>query len=462
MMWVLLVGHACLGVIGTVAAAVPGAIRVNLLRFLAGGGLLLSVGLVMATELDAQWRGAPLQMVRVLPAAAGIASAWLVAGVFGASAGGWKQVCLIGVASSGLAMAAVTSWSAPLILPWLAGSGALWFVARMAYRPYRLRLAIALSDALLVVALLVEAAGAQRWMVPADGPWHVIALLTAAGLLRAGTVGLVWHGIAPGAAASIPLMVAGGLVVLPANGAAAAYAVLPLLAVAVVAAIRTIAAHDLRAGRVAVAATATQMAMAILMTTVRPVAAAGAVAIATVVALWPLAPGRGGPQRALVLALVPLATVASAVPAGSRTAVAVGRPATAAALTLLAVVVAALLAVAGLVGRSGSPRRFDPAAVLTLSLVALTVTVAATLVWAAAVEAAATERLALHSVAAGSGFALAMRRRDRKVLGPRRALAPFRYVEREPALRLSASVIGSAAVVGAVWMTVAGMRVGFL
>ena len=460
----LVLGHAVLGAMALGAAFLPLPLRTRLVQGVTVMGAVLAVWFGFAA-VDASWRAAFPVSARTAAAAAGTATAWLVA-AGSAAIGAWVAPALVGVAGTGLVLASLTGWSAALVLPWLASSVVLWVLSDDAPRHGRVRAAVAASDALLVGVLLWDLATAGGWTWPPHST-AAAGVLTAAAVLRSGAVGLVWHAGASRAAPIVPVLVASAFVILPAEPPGGLWVAVGLLAVTTVFCARVLLSHDLVAGTVGAAVTGLGMAAAVAVPSERPGIAVASVVAAGAIALWRATPGAAGSERGLTIALAGLTAAVVAGPAlaeGGSVVVDTEPLATAAfvaSLVLLGTATSAILVIAGSVARSAAPRFTTEAAAAATRVACVVALVAFVVVtWRSGVGGRPGGGLVVTAIAAGASLGVISA--DGAVRGWRPALRAERPPRGEAALARVALILELSAGAGAVWFTVAGLRVGFL
>ena len=478
MEWALCLGHAAIGAVLLVLSGAGAATRRRAIEAGAAAGAGLAVALIGAGVAGGRaWRSVAFEAEGAVPAGFAIACAWVLVGAVGAREGRTADAALAGVAASGLALAATGRFVVPALLFWLCSSAALAALGGVG-GARRLWPALALSDAAVCAAVIAGVSRTDEWTFASAGGDLFFWLLAAGAAVR-GAVFLSGPGTAAGtrAVAAAPLL-AGGAVSLAVRAARpepwAALGVLALAGVALAVALR----RDSLSPR-HVAAWPAGLALAVCFVTPGHAPLAGAVAALAVTAagLMPFTGDRAGFERGLLVAAVPLTAGFGIVLAG---ATASFERATGAATSLESAPwtgVAALLpaALAGgvvLGGRAAraAARELVPEAVLaTWALLAAAVLVglAPGLVGGSEASLGTTGGDAvLRGVAlvGGVGAAVATRRWG-VVLQPElpRTISPALVAEPlvPPLVWLSAGV-GAAAAVAAGWLTVAGLRVGFL
>ena len=212
---VLLLGHAVLGAAALGTRWVRGQWRRRLLIGIGLLGVVLGVALAVRSGSSDEWRSTTVGGVAVLVGLSA-ACAWVVALVALVDDGDPLGFALLGVATTGLAMAAVNRWVVPALLFWFCSSLALAGVLRRATGTSPALLVLFASDAALVIALAYGALDAGLWRL-SDGldgwPFYVVV---AAGALRAGVLPRTgtWASVARSAGPALPLLAGGGFVLL--------------------------------------------------------------------------------------------------------------------------------------------------------------------------------------------------------------------------------------------------------
>lgn len=462
---IFVLGHGLLAAVAAACAFLHRDFRPRPLRAVALVGIGLAVAAALELASGTTWRGADPVTDRVWAGTAAIGAAWLVAA---ANAGDrWRQSALVGVVCAGLGAASLTRWSVAFVLPWLAAGVALWTLAGTSPRRGRIRFALAVSDLLTVGALVWQFAEAGRWTLPVGAAPLASGLLMGAAAIRCGAGGLVWHALDRRVAPIVPLLVGGGFVVLPAAVPQPLWVGAALLVVAAFAGARALVAHDLPSAAVAMVVVATALAVAVAVPEMRAAGGATATLAVAALALWPAAPGGGAGERGLAVVMAAL-TVAlgggvSAAGDGVNVAspTAAGDLARAAFVVLLVVSTTIVTLVAALVARSAAPRHYDIAAVTATRVVSMVMVAGfVAIAWAVGGDGSPFSGLHLAAVAVGAYVAVSMP--PTSLAGWRRALRTTRRAPEARAFAAAAVVLELAAVAAAGWLTIAGLRVGFL
>jgi hypothetical protein len=242
-------------------------------------------------------------------------------------------------------------------------------------------LVLGIADLAVVVAIGFGALDAETWSARGALEGWPAWLALAAGILRTGALPAV--GVWGLQAASLPLVTVGAFAVLRLAGDLATPGVaLVLLGLALASAAWSATVARPTVSVLGAWIVALMAACGYLIPDARPRAAVTAAVVVALVSLWPIALGRAGAERALVLAVAPATLGFGVVVAASTYAFERGAAETVAAPAAPWAVIAGLLplaAAAGVwvgasLGRRREPEHFEPAAVIaTWGLVALAV-----------------------------------------------------------------------------------------
>jgi hypothetical protein len=303
----LYLGHAALGGLLLGAPFAPAAWRRKLVVLVAGAGVALSIALLAASESLAEWRSTEPTSLAA-PVAVTLACAWVMAALTPPTAMSWRVGALVGVAGAGLVVAATSAWSVPALLFWECQSIALAAVAAPARRRASVWVALFASDGALVAVLIAHALEAEGWRLPADlDGWPMYALI-AASVVRSGVLPRLasWGLVETQSAPALPLMTGGAFVLLgPALGSAEPWPAAGLLALATALFAWQLVEHEVNSALVGSGVVAVMMGASLALPAALPAAAIGALVAVTLLTLWPLAGPGAGPARALATALVP-------------------------------------------------------------------------------------------------------------------------------------------------------------
>ncbi|HEX2295544.1 MAG TPA: hypothetical protein VHN37_09575 [Actinomycetota bacterium] len=471
--WILCLGHGALAALLLPFGFAPEAARRRAIEAAAVVGVALGAALVVAAEGGGvAWRTALFESGSTVPAAVAAAAAWVVTGALAHTRPKVADAALVGVASTGLILAAAGRWAVPALMFWLCSSAAI-AAAGSAERRWTWSL-LAVSDAAVCAATLLHVRAADAWeLTGVEGP--AAGALVAAAVVRGGAhLFAPWPSLGAGARAVAPLFAGGAAVLAARAGLSEPWLAAALFAGGVAVAVLAFVRDDL-GGRSA-AAWATSLALGACFVSPGHAGPAGAAAVLAVtgVALWPYAGARGGVSRALLVSAVPLTISFAATAGGASDAFAratAGDGST--PWTLVAVLFPLLLACGAVLGgRAGrtAARELVPEAVLATWLTAaaaLTAGVVPGAVGDGGVlgDSGGTIALQVAALAAGTGAALYARRAPSPLEPPEAGRATLSAVPLPVLPRASAWVafgLAAATVAGAAWLAVSGLRVGFL
>jgi hypothetical protein len=482
---VLYLGHAVIGL--ALLATRPLKRELRSAAVLAGSalGALLGAALYFVRDSDAVWRTTEVEAPTAALLAVAIACAWILFGALDQGAGRADKGCLIGVACSGLALFATNEWLVPASLYWVASSLALVSLTRGTRDAAPARLAVLVSDVATIVALTAHSLEQETWRIPGEIEGWPYWVLLAAVAVRAGALPQfgVWAALpSPAGACGLPLLVAGGFVLLlgPAAGPQVA-AGLALLLLALASCFWALMSKELLLTAVAAWPVSLTLGVALISTDAVTRAGIAAALAVTAVALWPHCLGRAEAERGLLLAFVPATAgfgviVAGALEAFERatetTSVIESAP-WAAAAALLPAALASGVALGARLGRRLEPMNHEVLP-LAASWIVVGLSVSIGLLPEGFVDletgAGSTARtvwLHLAALAAGIGAAFLFAGRSDTVI-PRRAEGRLRMdvVAAKPSfaapLAWFSAALGLVAVGGVLWLTYEGLRVGFL
>ena len=476
---VLLVGPAVLSLVVLASSRVREPARLRVIRGASAIGILLALAVVVGRAETDAWRATHLEAGPAAVAGVACACAWGLSLALDLGGARWWPAALTGVGATGLLLFTAATWTVPALLFWVTMSCALGIAA--ARGPRLTWIALALGDAGLAGALwlshVLENGG---WLLP-DALGGVAVVPAAIALVaRVGVVpGLGPFGSfrTPGAAL-VPLWVGGGFVVTlrlierpaPAAGAAA-------LVLALAIAGWSIVRRSLHPGVLAVWPVALGLGLCLLSERAGAAAAVAAVLGVTVVALWPDSIGRGRLARGFLLSCAlpnvifgAVATVASEsfVQATRGPTSVIESGAWLAAAALLPVALGAGVALGAVAARSGAGADYHPEAVFMTWLTLGASVLAGIVLGAGGVYAVlGGERVVFAFAIALVAGAVAARGRvgGEPALGLGAPSADVTLTE-PPSLPIYAGIVALLLqVVGAgvvVWLTVGGLRVGFL
>lgn len=464
MEWILCLGHAVLGLLLLPAASASPRTRRRAVELASGAGVLLGAGLVAAGQWDADpWRTVVFDSSSATPAGIVAAAAWLVTGALAGRSPRVEGAALTGVAATGLVLGVAGRYVVPALLFWLCSSLALAAIARSTSR----WVVLAVSDAALCVGAIVHVASTDEWTWDGLEGGALIAVALAA-VVRAG-------GFLTGP---------GGLTLVTGGGVALAAARFetpePLLAVVFVVLAGAVAAVGLlrpAAGPAVVAAWSAALALALCAAAPEHAALAATAAALAVAAceLWPSTEGRGGVARGLLVSSVPLTAGFGIVASGTAEAfaLATGNGDDRALWTIAAVLLPAVFAggvLAGARAARADGSGFVPEAVLATWVLlgaALATGIVPALVGATEPlgDSGGAFALQLFALAAGAGAGLFARRSSLQLERPGAGLVRAEVpapVHLAPPARWAAAAVAASTIAAAGWLTVDGLRVGFL
>lgn len=466
MEWVLVLGHALLGALLLPAAGAGEPVRRRAVEAASVAGVLLGVALVIAGQADAgEWRSVAFEARSTTPSGFVVAAAWLVTGALAARIR-VTEAALTGVAASGLVLALNGRYVVPSLLFWLCASLAL--AATAGSRPRWALLAV--SDAALCCGAVLHVVNEDTWGFGSVEGAPLAALAVAAAVRAAAFV--VWG---PGKEAAAVLVAGGGVALVSAHaGSAETSAALAFAVAAVAVAVAALLRSETGPRLLATWGAALALAVCFASPADAPVAGAAAALAIAAAALWPYTAGRGGVARALMVAAAPLTpgfvvVSGGALAAFERATTAGGDAGWAIVAVLLPAALVAGAVLGARVARTDAPA-FAPEAILaTWALLgaAIAVGIVPSLVGDAGLlgDSGGTLALQILALVAGAAGAIGVRRWSPS-MEPRPVLGPPAETPSAPVLPQRAEwvIAGVAAlvVVATAWLTVAGLRVGFL
>lgn len=422
------------------------------------------------------WGSLSMQEGRAATAATAVFCAWLLVVATDDGRGRWEGGALVGAGSAALIGFSLNGWIVPALLFWICISAATAVGSAISDPTRSTRAVVGLSDACVVGALATWAVTEETWRMPGslDGWILVVAIVGIA--LRAGVAPRIgsWELAAGGRVALIPLLWGSVFALVPtlSDGDEVAVALVFLLA-GMLAALWC----AIRSPQVVLVAgwiVATMLALVFVEPEALGKAAAAAALAATAALVWPWTGGRAGPERGLLLALVPLTVgfgpivgAASASFERSSTAASV---LSAAPWTAFAALLPAALAVGVTMGaaiaRRAEPETYRPVAVLvTWAIAGLALVLGLT--GGAGLGLELDPELWLYAVAAFLAVGAARFAPRQPVLNE--------VVTSEPALGVLAVpssiskvaepagvILVGGALVATLWLTYVGLRTGFL
>lgn len=473
---VLILAHAGLAaLIGLTCWRAGDATRARVTRVAGTVGVLLALTLVVARATIEPWRAIAFEPGPAAIGGVAVACAWGLAVALDLGRARWWVGAVVGVGSSALLLVGGAQWIVPMLLfaagLFAAATLALCRSSRTAW------LVIALSDTALAVALVGHALDNDSWAVPEDLGGALVIPLGIGLILRAGAIPWAGAGITlrTPATALAPLLTGSAFVLLvrlverPQPVAAAAGLVCACVVALVAVTRRSLNPATLSAWPVLLGA---GIALASARAGV-PAAVAAVLGVSAVV-LWPDALERGRLSRGFVLSSIAPNVVFGAIAtaaAGSFIRATSSADATDAIAwtmisALLPIALASGVALGVMAARSDPRGGYHPEAVfMTWMLVAGSVAGGVLLGAGGVYEVlGGTSAALLFAFALACGAFVAMRARHREAapLEPLATVAVARTIEPPPwaagaALGL---LVVTATTIG--WLTVAGLRTGFL
>ena len=456
--------------------ALPSADRA---RALTGAGVVGAVSallLFLRAGSESSWGSLSLQEGPAVAAAAAVLCAWLLVLASDDGRGCWEIGALVGAGSTALIGFSLNQWIAPALLFWICLSAATAVAGATSDGTRSTRAVTGLSDACVVGALATWALREETWRMPEalDGPTLVLALIGIA--LRVGVlprIGL-WE-LAGGAnVALIPLLVGSVFALVPSLSAGEEVGVaLPFLVGGMLAALWCV----IRAPQVVLVAgwvVASMLAVTFIEPEALGKAASAAALAATATLLWPWTGGRAGPERGLVVALVPLTAgfgpiVGGAIVSFDRSSTAesvLGAAPWTAFAALLPAALAAGVTMGAAIARRDEPETYRPVAVLaTWAVTALALLLGLTGGAELGLELGAELWLYVVATSLAVGAARFAPRQpvfsELSESGPALGVFVVPTSISKVAEPAGLALLGAASV-GALWFTYMGLRTGFL
>ena len=473
---VLILAHAGLGALVALTCWRAGdATRARVTRVACSLGVLLALILVVARSTIEPWRAIAFEPGPAAIGGVAVTCAWGLATALDLGRDRWWVAAVVGVASSALLLVGGAEWTVPMLLfavgLFAASAIALCRSGRTTW------LVIALSDTALVVALVGHALDTETWSVPESLGGALMIPLGIGLILRAGAIPWAGVGIAlkSPATALAPLVTGSAFVLLVRlverpQPVAAVIGLMCACAVALVA----VGRRSLNPATLAAWPVLLGGGVALVSTRAGVPAAVAAVLGVTAVVLWPDSLERGRLSRGFVLSSVAPNVIFGAIAtaaAGSFVRAtsspdAIDGAAWTIISALLPIALAAGVALGVMVARSDPRGGYHPEAVfMTWILLAGSIAGGVILGAGGVYEVlGGTPAALLFTFALACGSVVALRARERKtaVLEPLAMVALGRTIEL-PAWAAGAALgllVVTAIAIG--WLSVAGLRIGFL
>jgi hypothetical protein len=304
----LLWGHAVLSGVVLGCRFLGPALRDKVVRGLCALGVAGGVALFVVRRSGDAWRATEIDANAAALAGIAVAVAWLIAAVLPEEDDRWRAAALVGPGAAGLALFASSRWVVPALLFWTITSIAAGALATTLRSPGEMWIGIVASDLCFAAGMIGHVLDNDTWQLPDPMPDRAFWFLLAAAVLRIGAIPRVgiWRSLGSPASAALPLLAGGGLVLAAGSaGRAEPWAAVGLLSLALAQSIWGSMRRDLAVSDMAGWPLAIALALMYTAPDVAPLAGAGALLAVGVLALWPLASGRGQPERGLLLTLAP-------------------------------------------------------------------------------------------------------------------------------------------------------------
>ena len=318
----LLLGHAALAVVLLIGGLIPRANRVMLVRVVAALGVVLGATLAVASGSGELWRTIRLDTEHAVLAGVTIACAWLLVAALDHNQGRWDVAALIGVGCTGIALMGTNRWLVPGLLFSLIASLAIAAAISSFHHRAEVWLQIFATGAAILGAIVVDWNDAQTWPAPDGIQGWGFWLLVAGVAVRAGAIPAfgMWRLCGCSAAAGAPLLAGSAFIVLSGPGGR----IEPWLTVGLLAASIIVVVVALLTYREGDVAGSWPVLVALAVSFASPEAAFGA-GIAAVLAVSAAGTGlheryAGDPARSLVVGFAPLTIGFAVLAAGATTA----------------------------------------------------------------------------------------------------------------------------------------------
>lgn len=470
MEWVLGLGHAVLGALLLPFGFAGHETRRRAVELASVAGVALGVALVVAGEAGgAGWRTTAYEAATATPAGLAATAAWIVTGALAHRGPRVVHASLTGVASSGLVLASTGGFVVPVLIFWLCSSAALAASGRR-----WTWVVVAASDAAVCLAAALHVWGEDTWTFDVSGGPAVAALAAAAVIRGGGHVLAPWPALSTGAGATAPLLAGGAVAMAARAGTSEPWLAAALIAAALATAALSLFRKTVGPGVAATWVTTLALAACFVSPGHAPVAGAAAVLAVAGAVLWPHTAGRGGVARSILFSAIPLGAgfgmvAGPGVEAFEQSAGAGGSPAWTIVAALLPVVVGVGVVLGARAARADVAELVPEAVLATWLIVgtAVAVGVLPRAIGDAGVlgDSGGVILLQLLAVGAGAAAGVAARRPGVAVEPPYAevTLADLTTVSEPPRAAAWATLgLAVAVVAGAGWLTIAGLRVGFL
>jgi len=471
----LLFVHAALGAVLLAFAAASGATQQRAVRAAGALGVLLGLALVVVRSSLSPWRAVAFEPGSAAIAGAAVACAWGLAMALDIGRDRWWVGATVGVGSTALLFVAGSTWTVPaLLFAGILGLASALMLARSSRTAW---VVVALADAALIVALAGYSLDVESWRLPDDVhgvfaiPFGVSLVLRVGALPRLG----IARSIASPAAAFIPLVIGSGFVLMvrlldrPEPVAAAG-----ALGLACVVALMPVVRRSLDPVTVAAWPVLLGAGIGLASGPAGVPAAVGGVVGSTAIVLWPHALDRGRLSRALVLTCIApnvlFAALATAASGAFVAATSVSDPLDAAAWAIVSIllptVLAAGVAFGVVVARTETGGSYHPEAVFMTWLLLAGAVAAGWMLGAGGVYESLgglpAVGLLIGALACGLFAAVRVRGRARASIGPLAKVTIERPRDLGRWAAGAALVVTVATVAAIAWFTVEGLRLGFL
>ena len=472
---VLLFAHAALGGVLLAFAAASDATKQKAVRGAGVAGVVLGLVLVVYRSSMSPWRAVAFEPGGAAIAGTAVACAWGLTMALDIERDRWWIASAVGVGSTALLFVAGATWTAPALM--FAGVLGLASALVLGRSNRAAWMVVALADAALIAALAGYSLDVESWRLPDEVhglfavPFAVSLVLRSGALPRLG----IARSIAAPAAAFAPLVIGSGFLLMirlldrPEPLAAAG-----ALTIACVVALMPVVRRSLDPVTVLAWPVLLGAGIGLASGPAGVPAAVGAGVGSTAIVLWPQALDRGRLSRSLVLTCIApnvlFAALATAASGAFVAATSVSEPLDAAAWATVSIllpgVLAAGVAFGVVVARTEPGGGYHPEAVFMTWLLVAGAVAAGWMLGAGGVyqSLGGLPAAGLLVAALACGVGAAWRARGREVV----SVGPLARVTNEVPRDLGRWAAGAAlavsvAGIGAVaWFTVEGLRLGFL